>query len=116
MALTGMIDATIDLGGAYELNSLRFYTYDPAAGTGAGSLGSDLLVQVFVDGEWKDVVTCADNATLAGYLVVNEGTYNDYLEFDLGGIVAEKVRIYISASANKSGTTYEEIECSGYAK
>jgi hypothetical protein len=116
MALTGMIDATIDLGGAYELNSLRFYTYDPAAGTGTGSLGSDLLVQVFVDGESKDVVTCADNATLAGYLVLNEGTYNDYLEFDLGGIVAEKVRIYISASAHKNGTTYEEIECSGYAK
>ena len=116
MAATGMMDATIDLGGAYELHSLKLYTYDPAAGTGAGSLGANLLIQVYVNGEWEDVVTCADNATLASYLVVNEGIYNDYLEFDLGGIVAEKVRLYISASASSSGTTYEEIECNGYAK
>ena len=116
MKTTGMMDATIDLGGTYELHSLKFYTYDPAAGTGAGSLGASLLVQVYADGEWKDVVVCADNATLASYLVVNEGTFNDYLEFDLGGIKAEKVRFYISASASSSGTTYEEIECNGYAK
>ena len=116
MATTGMMDATIDLGGTYELHSLKFYTYDPAAGTGAGSLGSSLLIQVYVDGEWKDVVNCSDNATIASYLVVNDGTYNDYLEFDLGGISAEKVRFYISASASSSGTTYEEIECSGYTK
>ena len=116
MSTNGMMDATIDLGGTYELHSLKFYTYDPAAGTGAGSLGSNLLIQVYVDGEWKDVVTCADNATLASYLVVNEGTFNDYLEFDLGGISAEKVRFYISASASSSGTSYEEIECSGYTK
>ena len=116
MKTTGMMDATIDLGGEYELHSLKFYTYDPAAGTGAGSLGASLLVQVYADGEWKDVVVCADNATLASYLVVNEGTFNDYLEFDLGGIKAEKVRFYISASASSSGTTYEEIECNGYQK
>ena len=113
MKATGMMDATIDLGGTYELHSLKFYTYDPSS-TGATSLGADLLIQVYANGEWTDVVTCADNATLASYLVVNDGTYNDYLEFDLGGIEAEKVRIYISASASASGTTYEEIECSGY--
>ena len=116
MKTTGMMDATIDLGGSYELHTLKLYTYDPAAGTGATSLGSDLLIQVYSDGEWKDVVICADNATVESYLVVNEGTYNDYLEFDLEGINAEKVRIYISASASASGTTYEEIECNGYAK
>lgn len=115
MKTTGMMDATIDLGGTYELHSLKFYTYDPSS-TGATSLGADLLIQVYANGEWTDVVTCKDNATLASYLVVNDGTYNDYLEFDLGGIEAEKVRIYISASASASGTTYEEIECSGYQK
>ena len=116
MALTGMMDATIDLGGSYELHSLKFYTYDPAAGTNAGSLGADLLIQVYTGGEWVDVVTCADNASIAAYLVVNEGTYNDYLEFDLEGIEAEKVRFYISASAVTSGTSYEEIECTAYTK
>jgi hypothetical protein len=116
MALTGMMDSTIDLGGSYELHSFKLYTYDPAAGTGAGSVGANLLIQVYSNGEWIDVVTCTDNATIMSHLVVNEGTYNDYLEFDLGGVVAEKVRFYISASASSSGTTYEEIECSGYEK
>jgi len=116
MALTGMMDSTIDLGGSYELHSFKMYTYDPAAGTGAGSVGATLLIQVYANGEWTDVVTCADNASIMSHLVVNEGTYNDYLEFDLGGVVAEKVRFYISASSSGSGTTYEEIECSGYTK
>ncbi len=116
MALTGMMDSTIDLSGSYELHSFKLYTYDPAAGTGAGSVGADLLIQVYANGEWKDVVICADNAAIMSHLVVNEGTYNDYLEFDLGGIVAEKVRFYISASASDSGTTFEEVECSGYEK
>ena len=114
MSTTGMMDATIDLGGEYSLNSLKFYTYDPAAGTTAGSLGTDLLIQVYSNDEWIDVVTCADNASIVEHLVTNDGTYNDYLEFDLGGISAEKVRFYISASANANGTTYEEIECSAY--
>ena len=116
MALTGMMDSTIDLGGSYELHSFKMYTYDPAAGTGAGSVGATLLIQVYSNGEWIDVVTCSDNASIMSHLVVNEGTYNDYLEFDLDGVVAEKVRFYISASASGSGTTYEEIECSGYKK
>ena len=116
MKATGMMDATIDLGGTYELHSLKLYTYDPAAGTGAGSVGANLLIQVYADGEWKDVAVCADNASVMSHLVASAGTYNDYLEFDLGGIVAEKVRIYISASSSASGTTYEEIECNGYAK
>ncbi len=116
MKATGMMDATIDLGGTYELHSLKFYTYDPAAGTGAGSVGANLLIQVYSNGEWIDVVTCVDNASIMSHLVVSDGTYNDYLEFDLGGIAAEKVRLYISASASASGTTFEEIECNGYAK
>ena len=116
MATTGMMDATIDLGGSYELHSLKFYTYDPTAGTTAGSLGADLLIQVYANGQWADVINCANNESIAGYLVVNSGTYNDYLEFNLNGVTAEKVRFYISASASTSGTSFEEIECTGYAK
>ena len=111
MSLTGMMEAVINLDGTYELYNLRFYTYDPAAGTTVGSLGANLLIQVSVNGEWVDVIKCEDNAAIAGYLVVNAGEYNDYLEFNLNGIKAEKVRFYISASASGSGTTYEEIEC-----
>ena len=46
-------------------------------------------------------------------MVINEGLNNDYLLFDLQGVKAQKIRFYISASASASGTTFQEIECSG---
>ena len=117
MAATGMMDATLDLGGQYILNTLRFYLYDTKGSitetAKKGSIGQDILIQVYANGEWKNVVVCANNTELCGYLVINSGLNNDYLEFDLGGIVAEKVRFYISGSASSSGTTFQEIECFG---
>ena len=117
MATSGMMDATLDLGGKYELNTIRFYLYDTkdsiTESKKKGSIGNDLLIQVYADGEWKDVIVCSNNAELCTYLVINSGLNNDYLEFDLGGVVAEKVRFYISASASSDGTTYQEIECLG---
>ncbi len=119
MATTGLMDATIDLGGSYELHSMKFYIYEVGARTEGdikGSIGTDILIQVYADGQWTDIITCADSEALYGHLVSNEGLNNDYLEFDLGGVSAEKVRFYISGSASGSGTTYQEIECCGYAK
>lgn len=117
MAATGMMDATLDLGVNYTLNTMRFYLYDTkdsiSEAAKKGSIGKDILIQVYANGEWKDVVVCSDNAKLCEYLVINDGLNNDYLEFDLGGIKAEKVRFYISGSASSSGTTFQEIECYG---
>ncbi len=115
---TVFMDATVDLGGAYELYSLKFYIYDAAKSTEASkkaSVGKDILIQIYVNGEWIDVVNCVDNETLTSHLVILEGLSNDYLEFDLGGIKAEKVRFYISGAATTDGITYQEIECSGKA-
>ena len=117
MATSGMMDATLDLGCEYELNTIRFYLYDTkdtiTDAKKKGSIGKDLLIQIYSNGVWKDVVVCSSNAELCEYLVINSGFNNDYLEFDLGGIVAEKVRFYISGSASSDGTTYQEIECLG---
>ena len=112
-----MMDATIDLGGNYDLGSLRFYIYEvkeTALATKQASVGANILIQVYADGEWKEVVSCANNAELVSHLVVNDGINNDYLLFDLQGVKAQKIRFYISASASASGTTFQEIECSGY--
>ena len=114
---TAFMDATLDLGGNFELNTLRFYLYDTKTtitdASKRGSIGKDILVQVYSEGKWVDVISCADNASLCKYLVINEGLNNDYLEFDLGGISAEKVRFVISGSESTSGITFQEIECSG---
>ena len=117
MKASGFMDATMDFGGSYELNLLRFYLYDTkdsiTEASKKGSIGNDILIQIYKDGEWVTVVSCSDNASLCEYLVINSGANNDYLEFDLGGVVAEKIRFYISSSASASGTTFQEIECSG---
>ncbi len=115
---TTFMDATVDLGGAYELHSLKFYIYDASKSTDSSkkaSVGKDILIQVYADGEWTDVVVCADNAELSEHLVILDGLNNDYLEFDLGGVKAEKLRFYISGAATTDGITFQEIECSGKA-
>lgn len=119
MKITGMMDATIDLGGEYTLNTMRFYLYDTkdsiTEANKKGSIGKDILIQIYANGKWSDVISISDNATLCEYLVINNGFNNDYLEFNLGGIVAEKVRFYISGSASSNGTTFQEIECYGFS-
>ena len=117
MSDSGMMDATIDLGGKYTLNNIKFYLYDTKSSiteaNKKGSVGKDILIQVYSDGAWRDIVVCSSNAQICQHLVINNGLNNDYLEFDLGGITAEKIRFYISGSASASGTTFQEIECEG---
>ncbi len=113
---TAFMDATIDLGGVYELDNLRFYIYDASKSTEAtkkASIGKDILIQVYKDGEWKDVVFCPDNSSLSENLIILDGLNNDYLEFNLGGVKAEKLRFYISGAATSDGITFQEIECDG---
>ncbi len=118
MALSSFMDATLtfDLK-AYQLYELKFYIYDykgtDSIETKKGSIGTDILIQVYREGKWIDVITCADNESLAKHLVVVEGANNDYLSFNLNGVIAERVRFYISASASSNGTTFQEIECVG---
>ncbi|MBQ9978504.1 MAG: discoidin domain-containing protein [Clostridia bacterium] len=119
MSISAFMDSTLDLGGATVLNSLKFYIYEPAGRAEdkkKASVGTDILIQVYADGEWKDVVFCPDNASVCEHLVIVEGEYNDYLEFNLDGVVAEKVRFYISGAASSDGISFEEIECSAKAE
>ena len=114
---TTFMDATLDLGGEYKLDTLRFYLYDTKTSITEAkkkaSIGKDMLIQVYRNGEWIDVVTCPDNASVCEHLVINDGLNNDYIEFDLDGVIAEKIRFYISGAATTDGITFQEIECSG---
>ena len=113
---TAFMDATVDLGGNYTLSSIRFYIYDAQKSneqSKKASIGKDIIIQVYSDGVWTDIVVCADNESLSEHLVILPGLNNDYLEFDLQNIVAEKLRFYISGAATADGITYQEIECYG---
>jgi len=112
---TTFMDATLDLGGQYALYTMKFYIYDVSKSTEAtkrASVGKDILIQVYADGQWQDIVICADNAKLSEHLVFVDGLSNDYLAFDLGGVKAEKVRFYISGAATTDGITFQEVVCS----
>ena len=113
---TAFMDATVDLGGNYTLSSIRFYIYDAQKSneqSKKASIGKDIIIQVYSDGVWTDIVVCADNESLSQHLVILPGLNNDYLEFDLQNIGAEKLRFYISGAATADGITYQEIECYG---
>ena len=107
---TSFMDATIDLEKKMVIDSLRFYIYESS---GSSGVGKDMYIQVYADGEWKDAIFCPDNESVYGNLVTIDGDFNDYLEFNLGGVVAEKIRFYISGASGSSGITFHEIECNG---
>ena len=114
MNINAMMDATIDLGGAYELYDLVFYIYDGWQGPRTDAAGKDLLVQVYYNGQWIDVINCVDNAAIAAHHVHPSNEWrDDYLLFKLDGVKAEKVRFYISGAASNDGITFHEITCSG---
>ena len=113
---TVFMDATVDLGGVYTLDSIRFYVYDAQKSTEQSkkaSIGKDMLIQVYSNGQWSDVIVCPDNASLSEHLVIIDGLNNDYLELSLQGVRAEKLRFYISGAASADGITFQEIECYG---
>jgi len=101
------IDGTIELDGRYILSGLRVYAYTKDM----GQLGDNFTVQAYNNGEWVDVFYRATNAELAPYFDADEGC----IDIDLGGVIAEKVRIYAkpyNITTNHYVSLYE-IECSG---
>jgi len=107
---TGLFDATIDLGGIYSLNDLRIRYYVEGSNT-TSFVGSSMLIQVFADGKWNDVVDCKSSSSIISY---RDTSLSDFWAcFNLGGTLAEKIRIYVpSAQGTKYSISYYEIEAS----
>lgn len=104
------LDATLDLAKEMTLYELRIDVFND----NVKFLGKDFTVEVYADGSWVTVISCATNDEIAK----NYDTVNNQIRFDLGGVCTSKVRIY---SSGRSGTTYEtgdsisidEISCLG---
>ena len=103
---TQVFDGIIDLGTGYFLGELVIKDFNPTATT-APFMGTALEIQVYSLGEWKTVVSCATNADIVSHRV---GT--DRLSFNLGGVRAEQVRIYIPSRLGTNSISISEIECS----
>ena len=109
-------DATVDLGGTFELGTLRFNVYKQDI----KSCGNALTIKVYINGEWKTVVNCSDSAAIQSHMVsYGSGETDAWLEFDFDDVKAEKIQIIIpksygnNGSSDKNCITFYEIECSG---
>ena len=104
---TQTFDGVVDLKGGYVLGELQIYDFNPTA-TAAPFMGTALEIQVYFEGEWTTVVSCATNDDIIPYRV---GT--SYLSFNLSGTKAEKIRIYIPQRLGTNSISIYEIKCSG---
>ena len=102
-------DATIDLGGRYNLSTLKLYAYSQSGMETALFCGADLKVEAFVNGKWIEVAGYNQD-TIA---IEKTGSYN-IISLDLGNVIATHVRLYSSdAAANGYSLTFYEAECYG---
>ena len=105
----GKMDGIIDLDGVYQLTRIRFYDFEHKH-QNAGNL---FKIEIYFDGAWRTAVYIENNDDLAAYRVtVGSGVTDSWLEFDLGGAFAEKVRVSSSTLTGKT-VTFNEIECTG---
>lgn len=109
------MDVRMDLGGTYILNEIRIYDYK--GGTTADYAGVILAIQVYIDGAWKTVATCASNeAILAKRSSTADETGYKYLSFNLGGQKATQLRVCINKPVSGKSISIYEIKCFGYKK
>ena len=105
----GKINGTVALGGVYKLKELRLYDYAQKI----ENAGKTLKIEVCLGGEWMTAASVSSNAELQAYRVEESTSVGGaWLAFDLGGVLAEKIRITGTAVADQTITLYE-IECSG---
>ncbi|MBQ3016225.1 MAG: glycoside hydrolase N-terminal domain-containing protein [Clostridia bacterium] len=96
-----VLDGTVDLGGGFYLYDLKL-SY-----AGEDFCGNGLTVEVYSLGKWTEIVEWADHAEMLEHKVSN------YIYVDMGGVRAEKVRVYIPSRYGTSTISYYEFACSG---
>ena len=112
-------DATVDLGGEYNLSSIRFYdfvkdtTYESLAEV---FIGNNFKLEVFSGGEWKTIVSYATpDEILKNHRIRTgkTGHSEGWLEIGLDGILGSKLRFSSEALSGKNTVSINEIECFG---
>ena len=115
-------DGTVYFGSAAVLNTLRVYDYRGETNW-ANACGPQVIIQARVNGEWITVhdvtITGGAGNNISEYRKSGtrsnsaSGTTEYWLEFNLGGINADAIRIYLPPKSSNNYGMYE-IECDGY--
>ena len=112
------VDATMSLDARYTLHNVRLYYFfeywidgshkDPSYA------GSNIKLEAYCNNVWTTVFNYSADE-LSDYLVSSGPSIgNSYLEFDLDGIKAEKIRISSDNALNGKAISYYEIELYAY--
>jgi hypothetical protein len=111
------VDATVDLGGTYVLGEFRIYDFNAHTEPNASNpsyVGPSITVEAYLDGVWTTVIYCTREEYPSHRVSPSGGMGAQYLSFDLGGVTAEKIRVYIPSNITGSSISFYEITVSGY--
>ena len=109
----GLACATLDLGGSYIIDELRFYDYKQDA----EYMGSSLIVEIYSNGEWINAANYSTNSEIASHRVdFGSGAGAGWIEVDLGGAEASQVKFTIPSTYNAKTISIYEIMCFGSLK
>ena len=100
--------ATVDLGGVYSLSEIKFYYFQKNFTKFAGT---NYNIEVYYNGAWKTVV---NRVGYEAILASNNNATDGYVFFDLAGVRAEKIRLFVEAQGSSNYVSFTEVECSGY--
>ena len=105
-----MVGGTLDLGGNYVLEELRFYLFN----RNTSQIGTDFTVEIYSGGEWVTVMDKVSNAALISNYLVDHGSgvADLVLTIPLGNIIGSKIRF--EATPVSGYISFYECECSGY--
>ncbi len=111
-------DATMSLDVRYTLHNIRFYYFYESWVEGSHKYpsyaGSNIKLEVYNDGAWSTVFDY-NSSELSKYVVTSgPAVGNSYLEFDLDGIKAEKIRFSSDNALTGKSISYYEIEIYAY--
>ena len=105
-----MVGGTLDLGGNYVLDELKFYLFN----RNTNQIGTDFTVEVYSGGEWITIIKNVSNGTLISDYLVDHGSgaADLVLTIPLGNIIGSKIRF--EATPISGYICFYECECSGY--
>lgn len=110
------VDATVNLGGTYTLGEIRFHDMNGQTDPNKSNptyLGTSLTIQAYLNGRWETVLECAQEDYAAHRVSKGTAVSSNYVAFDLGGVIAEQIRIFIPDHCEGSSISIYEIACTG---
>ncbi|MBQ3015533.1 MAG: glycoside hydrolase N-terminal domain-containing protein [Clostridia bacterium] len=107
----GVFEATLEFDKVHVLDKMKFYIFNKQY----EYTGENWKIEVYYDGAWRTVKTIATNAEFTALKTGNGGTglEDEWIEVNLSGVAAEKIRMSATSVSGK-GITFTEIRCTGY--